>query len=280
MKAHSTLSLAAIFIASTAHLHAHDTVDATLQASNQSAQSSDADLAQQLANPISSLISVPIQGNIDFGVGPGDGTRSVNNIQPVIPFELSENWNLISRTILPVIDQEGLAPAGDSLDAFGLGDIVQSFFFSPKSSSPIWGVGPVLLLPTATDSLLGSEQWGAGPTGVVLQQSGPWTYGALANHIWSFAGDDGRDDVNATFLQPFVSYITETKTTFTLSSESSYDWEHSEWTVPVNFIVSKLIKIGDQPMQIFGGVRYYLETPDDGPEWGLRFGLTFLFPNS
>jgi hypothetical protein len=240
----------------------------------------DADLAKQLANPVAALISLPIQGNIDFGVGAGDGTRSVTNIQPVIPFELSENWNLISRTILPVIDQEGLAPTGDALDAFGLGDTVQSFFISPKSSDPVWGLGPVFLIPTATDSVLGGEHWGAGPTGLVLKQSGHWTYGALANHIWSFAGDDSRADVNATFLQPFVSYITDSKTTFGLSLESTYDWDGGEWNIPLNFVVSQLLNIGDQPIQIFGGARYYLDAPTGGAEWGLRCGVTFLFPNS
>jgi hypothetical protein len=267
-----TIHLAALILAP-GILHAQHTPDATTRAG-------EADLAQQLANPVASLISVPIQGNVDFGVGPGDGTRSVTNIQPVIPFELSEHWNLISRTILPVIDQEGIAATGDSLDEFGLGDTVQSFFISPKSSDPIWGLGPVFLIPTATDPLLGSEQWGAGPTAILLKQSGHWTYGALANHLWSFAGDDSRTDVNATFLQPFVSYITDTKTTFGLSLESTYDWDGGEWNVPANFVISQLFKIGDQPVQIFGGVRYYLDAPDGGPDWGLRFGLTFLFPKS
>lgn len=243
------------------------------------AQADETDLARQLANPIASLISVPIQSNYDFGIGPGDGTKWTTNVQPVIPFELNEHWNLISRTILPVIDQEGIAPGGVS-DEFGLGDTVQSLFFSPAESDPIWGVGPVFLIPTATDDLLGGEQWGIGPTTVALKQFGPWTVGGLFNHIWSFAGEDSRDDVNATFLQPFVSYITDTKTTFSVNLETTYDWEHEEWNVPVNFVVSQLLKIGDQPVQFFGGVRYYIETPDGGPEWGLRFGLTFLFPKS
>ena len=240
----------------------------------------DADLAKKLANPISNLISVPIQSNYDFGIGAGDGTKWTTNIQPVIPFGISEDWNVISRTILPVIDQEGLAAAGDGLDAFGLGDVSQSFFFSPKESSPIWGVGPVFLIPTATDSLLGTEKWGIGPTGVVLKQEGPWTFGALANHIWDVAGDDSRNSINATYLQPFVSYITPTKTTLSLSLESTYDWQANQWTVPVNLVVSQLLKIGDQPVQAFVGARYYAEKPDNGPEWGLRFGLTFLFPKS
>ncbi|MEI6818866.1 MAG: transporter [Verrucomicrobiota bacterium] len=243
-------------------------------------QAQDADLAQKLANPIADLISVPIQSNLDFGVGPGDGTIWRTNIQPVIPFSISEDWNVISRTILPVIDQEGLAPAGDALDASGLGDITQSFFFSPKESSPIWGVGPAFLIPSATDDLLGGEKWGIGPTAVVLKQEGAWTYGALANHIWDFAGDDSRGAVNATFLQPFVSYITPTKTTFSLNTETTYDWQNEQWIVPVNFVVSQLFKIGDQPVQAFVGARYYVETPTGGPEWGLRFGMTFLFPKS
>lgn len=238
------------------------------------------DLAKKLANPIADLISVPIQSNIDFGIGPGDGTKWTTNIQPVIPFDFNEDWNLISRTILPIIDQQGFAANDDSLDEFGLGDTVQSFFFSPKDSSLIWGVGPVFLIPTATDPLLGAEKFGMGPSAVLLKQDGPWTYGVLANHIWDVAGDDSRDSVNATFVQPFVSYITPTKTTFSLSTESTYDWYNEQWTVPVNFVVSQLFKIGDQPVQAFIGARYYAEKPDQGPEWGLRMGLTFLFPGS
>ncbi len=236
------------------------------------------DLARKLANPISDLISLPIQSNYDFGAGPGEGTIWRTHIQPVIPIGISEDWNVISRTILPVINQEGLAPAGDAWDETGLGDITQSFFFSPKQSSPIWGVGPVLLIPTATDDLLGSGKFGIGPTGVVLKQQGPWTYGALVNHLWDFAGDDDRSSINATFLQPFLSYILPTQTTLTLNTESTYDWSNDQWTVPINFQVSQLFKIGDQTLQAFAGARYYAEKPADGPERGLRFGLTFLFP--
>ncbi len=238
----------------------------------------DAELAKKLANPISSLISVPIQSNFDFGVGPGDGTKWTTNIQPVIPFSIGEEWNLISRTILPVIDQSGIAASGGALDATGLGDITQSFFFSPKESSPIWGVGPVILFPTATDSLLGTEKWAVGPTAVVLRQSGPWTVGALANHLWDVAGDDERASVNATFLQPFLAYVLPTKTTLTLNTETTYDWENEQWTVPVNFIVSHLFNVGKQPVQAFVGGRYYAEAADNGPDWGIRFGFTLLFP--
>ena len=253
---------------------------ATLAIAGTTLHAQEADLAQKLANPISDLISLPIQSNLDFGVGAGDGTVWRTNIQPVIPFGISEEWNVISRTILPVVDQEGIAFAGDGLDASGLGDITQSFFFSPKESSPMWGVGPVFLFPSATDDLLGVEKWCAGPTGVVLKQDGPWTYGALFNHLWDFAGDGNRASVNATFIQPFLSYVLPTHTTLSLNTEATYDWSSDQWTVPVNLQVSQLFKVGGQPMQAFVGARYYAERPAGVPEWGIRFGLTFLFPKS
>jgi len=236
------------------------------------------DLAQQLANPVASLISVPFQANWDFGIGVNDATRFTLNIQPVIPLSLNEEWNLIVRTILPVIDAESPAPGID--DASGLGDTVQSFFFSPKKPVGGWilAAGPVALWPTATDSQLGGEQWGAGPTALALRQKGPWTFGLLTNHLWSDAGDNARAEVNATFIQPFVSYITSTKTTFTINSETTYDWTGQQWSVPVNLVISQLFKVGSQPMQAFVGGRYYLEGPDGGPEWGLRAGLVLLFP--
>ena len=196
-----------------------------------------AELAKKLSNPVAALISVPFQNNFDFGAGPGgDGFQYKLNIQPVIPITLNEDWNLISRTILPYVYQENIF---GKTSQSGLSDTVQSLFFSPKAATAggwIWGAGPVLLLPTVTDDLLGTEKWGAGPTAVLLKQQNGWTYGVLANHIWSFAGEDARADVNATFLQPFVSFSTKKQTTFVLNTESTYDWENSQWTVPVNAV--------------------------------------------
>jgi hypothetical protein len=238
----------------------------------------DANLAKKLANPVASLISVPLQANWDFGIGVNDATRFTLNVQPVVPLSLTEDWNLIIRTILPVIHAESPAPGVD--DASGLGDTVQSFFFSPKEPVGGWilAAGPVALWPTATDDLLGGEKWGAGPTALALRQTGPWTYGALVNHLWSYAGDDDRGDISATFLQPFLAYVTKTKTTFALNSESIYDWEGEQWSVPVNVVVSQMFRIGRQPMQVFLGGRHYVEGPDNGPEWGMRAGVTLLFP--
>jgi hypothetical protein len=242
--------------------------------------SEDADLAIQLANPISNLISLPFQYNVDFGIGSSSASRHALNIQPVIPFELNENWNLITRTIVPIVDAESPAPGVD--DAFGMGDVVQSFFFSPKKPVNGWiiGGGSAFLWPTATDSLLGAGQWAAGPTAVALQQNGPWSYGVLANHLWSYAGDNSRSEINATFINPFVSYVTATKTTVSLSPELTYDWGNQQWVAPLNLVVSQLFKIGDQPVSFALGARYYIEGPDGGPEWGARAALVFLFPKS
>ncbi|WP_206198054.1 transporter [Shimia sediminis] len=236
------------------------------------------DLAKQLANPIASLISVPFQLNYDEGFGAsGDGSRLTLNIQPVIPFELNDDWNVISRTILPVISQEDFTP-GTSQS--GIGDVVQSFFFSPKAPSAsgwIWGAGPVFLLPTATDSALGQDQLGAGITGVALKQVGPWTYGALANHIWDVGG--GSTDINATFFQPFISYITPEKWTFSLNTELTYDWNTDSANVPINMTATKLIQIGNRPVSIGGGLRYYADSPAGGADgWGARMIVTYLFP--
>lgn len=198
----------------------------------------------------------------------------------MIPFSLNDDWNLISWTIVPLIDQDDFPV--DALNESGLGDTTASLFFSPKAPTAggwVWGVGPVLLLPTATEDVLGTEKWGIGPTGVALKQTGPWTVGVLANHLWSVAGEDERDDINATFLQPFLSYTTRTHTTFSANTESTYDWENEQWSVPLNLQAAQLFKIGPQIMQFMVGARYWADAPDDGPDgWGLRLQLTLLFP--
>jgi len=239
------------------------------------------DLAKKLANPVASLISIPVELDYDQNIGPqDDGDRLLLTAKPVVPITLNSEWNLISRTIVPLVYQDDIFPgAGDQT---GLGDILQSFFFSPSKPTVlglIWGAGPVLLFPTATDDLLGSEKWAVGPTGVILKQSGPWTYGILVNHLWDVAGDDDRADINNTFLQPFVSYTAPRAWTFTLQTESTYSWESEEWSVPINFAVSKLTKLGKLPVQCKAGVRYWADSPDSGPEgWGFKLGIVFLLP--
>jgi hypothetical protein len=241
------------------------------------AKAQQAKLAMAIQNPIANLISVPIQNNWDFGIGPEDAMQYKVNIQPVIPFALSEDWNLITRTILPVIYQEPRF-AGDGYHS-GLGDIVQSFFFSPKVKLGGWivGGGPALLYPSATDTVLGADRWAAGPTIVALKQEKGLTYGLLANHLWDYAGWEDAT-VNATFLQPFVSYTTKTFTAFAVNTETTYDWDGDQWIVPVNFMVQQMLKAGKQPLALQLGYRYYAEGPSGGPEWGLRLQLSLLFP--
>jgi hypothetical protein len=239
-----------------------------------------AELAKKLSNPVAALISVPLQYNYDRGYGANDdGTKHFINVQPVIPFSLGADWNLISRTIVPLIAQQDI-PTGT--DKSGLGDIVQSLFFSPKAPTAgglIWGVGPVLLLPTATDEVLGGKKWGAGPTAVALKQEGPWTIGFLGNHLWSFAGADDRADISATFMQPFLTYTTKSGTTLGLNTESTYDWNAEQWSVPINANVFQLFKVGSHIMQFGVGARYWAKSPEAGPEgWGARATLTLLFP--
>ena len=235
-------------------------------------------LAKKLSNPVASLISVPFQFNYDEGYGPKDAGKYVLNIQPVIPFSISDDWNLIVRTIVPVIYQGSFADGGDT--AIGLGDTSQSFFFSPKEPVGGWilAVGPVALWPTGTDPLIRSEQLGFGPTALALRQDNGWTYGLLANHIWDVIESNDHPDVNATFLQPFVSYTWPTATTLGLNTETTYDWTGEQWTVPINLTLAQLVKFGNQPVQFTLGGRYYAESPENGPEWGIRFVVTVLFP--
>ncbi len=240
-------------------------------------QSSDADLAKELANPVSSMISLPLQNNWDCCYGPEDAGRYTLNVQPVVPFKLTEDWNLVVRTIVPVVWQDATVPGGD--ESFGFGDVTQSFFFTPAKPNNgfIWAVGPAILYPLGNDEL-GTEKWGLGPTVLLMKQSGPLTYGLLANHIWSVAGEDSREDVSSTFLQPFFNYAYPNSTSIVINTEASYDWEHDAWSIPVNAGVSHIYKFGEQRVSLGLQGRYWLETPEGGPGAGVRFTATFLFP--
>ena len=264
-------------------LSGEPTKDASTAADD--AKDQEAELAKKLQNPVAALISVPFQNNWDFGIGPAHAMKYTCNIQPVVPISISENWNLIIRTIVPVIYEEALdhnpkAPASLRESHAGLGDTTQSFFLSPKAPVGGWilGAGPVGYYPTATEEELGAGKWGAGPTFVALRQEHGFTYGMLANQIWSFAGQQSRAEVNATFLQPFLAFTTKTYTTFTVNTESTYDWQSEQATVPMNFDVQQLVKIGKMPIAFQAGYRYYINKPAGGPDWGLRFTVTFLFP--
>lgn len=237
-------------------------------------------LAQDLTNPVADLLTIPIQMNYDGNIGPADdGWKLQTNIQPVYPFNLGDDWNLITRTIVPVISQDKLFPGAGS--QFGLGDITVSMFASPKKPTKgvIWGIGPILYLRTATDELLGAEKWGAGPTAIALTMRGRWTLGALANHVWSFAGNDDRDDINSTFVQPFVAYTLPSAWTVSFQSETTYNWEIKEWAVPFNVAASKLVMMGKLPVSLQAGVGHWLTSPDGAADgWRFRVQANFVLP--
>ena len=243
-------------------------------------ESDQSDLAQDLTNPVADLLTIPIQMNYDQNIGPADdGWKLQTNIQPVLPFNLGADWNLITRTIMPVIWQDEIVPGAGS--QFGLGDITVSMFASPKKPTKgvTWGVGPILYLRTATDELLGAEKWGAGPTAIVLTMRGRWTMGALANHVWSFAGSDDRNDINSTFVQPFVAYTWPSAWTFSVQSETTYNWETKDWAVPLNVAVAKLVMMGRLPVSLQAGVGRWLTSPDSGPDgWRFRLQANFVLP--
>ena len=234
-----------------------------------------ADLAQDLANPLAAIISVPFQLNYDDNIGAGDtGSRTTLNLQPVIPFALDNGANIITRTIIPYIWQDDVIP-GTSQSGFG--DVLVSAWYSRTTENDLtWGVGPVLKVPTFSD--VSSDTWAGGITGIVLQQKGPWTLGMMANHIWDLESNP-TTPTNATFVQPFVAYSTESAWTYSLQSETTYDWEADSWAIPVNASVSKLTMIGGKPVNLQGGVGYWLKSTAGGPEgWRFRLQAQFVIP--
>jgi len=238
------------------------------------------ELAKAAQNPVADMISLPLQNNTNFNFGPEKKTQNILNIQPVWPFSLTEEWNLITRTIVPVISQPGLSPGDDREN--GLGDTTFTAFLSPaKSGKWIWGAGPVLLLPTATDDKLGADKWGAGPSAVALTSDGPWLYGALVSHLWSVAGGNDRDDVNQSLVQPFVNYNLPDGWYLVSSPIITANWEVDSggtWTVPVGGGFGKIFRVGRQPVNAQIQAFYNVETPDYGADWTLRMQLQLLFP--
>jgi len=236
------------------------------------------DLARAAQNPVGDLISLPFQNNMNFDVGPADRTQNIHNIQPVLPIGLSKDWNLITRTILPVISQP--APGTDRTN--GLGDLNFTGFISPKKPGKvIWGVGPALVFPTATDDVLGTGKFSIGPSVVALTMKGQWVIGALASNIWSVAGDDDRANVNFFLMQYFVNYNFPSGWYLTSAPIVTANWEAdsgNKWTVPFGGGVGKVFSIGRQPININTQVFYNVETPTHGARWQWRWQIQLLFP--
>jgi hypothetical protein len=240
-------------------------------------------LARAAQNPLANLVSVPFQNNTNFGVGPRDGTQNVLNIQPVVPFSLGKDWNLITRTIVPIITQPGFE-AGQGTTT-GLGDIQLTGFLSPSTSEGlIWGAGVIGQLPTNSNDRLGNDRWGLGPSAVVLRmdEGSPWVYGFLVNNVWSVGG--GSDPkYNNFLLQPFVNYNLLDGWYLTSSPVITADWEapsSQRWTVPLGGGVGKIVHFGRLPVNLQLQGYYNVEKPDNGADWTLRFQIQFLFPKA
>jgi hypothetical protein len=238
------------------------------------------DLQKATQNPVASLISVPLQNNSNFDIGPLDRTQDVLNIQPVIPVQVSEKWNLITRVIVPLIDQPDITQ--QNLGVTGLGDTNPTFFLSPaKPGKLIWGVGPAFILPTATNSVLGQGKWSAGPSAVALVQPGPWTIGAVVNNVWSFAGQSDKPAVNQMLLQYFINYNLQKGWFTVLAPIITANWNATRgnvWTVPVGGGIGRIMKFGQQPVNL--SVQFYGNAahPAGTSPWSMRVQLAFLFP--
>ena len=243
------------------------------------------DLRAKVQNPISSLISLPFKFSFDYGAP--NGEASFLNIQPVVPVTVGD-WNLVNRLIVPLID----SPGGTTLpdvpnptsgdDATGLGDINYSLFFSPvKYDWAIWGIGPSITMDTATSKQLGSGKWSAGPTAVILSQPKWGSLGMLGRHLWSFAGDSDREDVNTSLIEPFVNYNLPEGWYLITDLIITSNWEagsSNRWTVPLGGGVGKLFKIGNQAMNVRTEAYYNVEKPNTAPDWNWGFTIQFLFP--
>ena len=243
------------------------------------ADDSETELAKKTQNPVADLISVPFQSNFNFNTGTKDATVYVLNVQPVIPIHLTEDLNLLTRTIMPIINQPELFPKMES--AFGMGDINPTLFFSPaKPSRFIWGVGPTFTFPTATNRLLGAGKYSLGPAAVGLVMEGPWVVGALFNQQWSVAGW-GHKDVNSMLIQPFINYNLPHGWYITSSPIMTGNWTaraSDQWTVPVGGGAGKLFRLGKLPINTVLEGYYNADRPKDAPQWQMRFQIQFLFP--
>jgi hypothetical protein len=243
-------------------------------------QASEGDLAKATQNPVASLISVPIQNNSNFNFGQYDRTQNVLNIQPVIPLQLGAKWNLITRTILPVVWQP--YPNANTGGQYGLGDMNPTFFLSPaKPGKVIWGVGPAFLIPTATNNILGQGKLAIGPSFLVLTQPGPWTLGALVSNVWSVAGSCGRPVVNQMLLQYFINYNLKKGWYISLSPILTANWRGSSgsvWTVPFGGGIGKIARLGYQPVNLSAAFYGNPVNPSGASSWSMRLQIAFLFP--
>jgi len=246
------------------------------------AEMSATDLAKLAQNPVGNLISVPFQNNTNLNFGPEEKTQNVLNIQPVIPISVNSEWNIITRTIVPVISMPSLYPGDDRTN--GIGDTIFTGFLSPASPGKfIWGAGPVVQIPTNNDRVLGNDNWGLGASGVVLrlEKGSPWVYGALVNNVWSVSSDKQGGSYNNGLIQPFLNYNLPKGLYLTSSPVATVNWDADsgdKWTVPLGGGVGKIFHIGKLPVNTSLAAYHNVIKPDYGPDWQIRAQIQFMFP--
>jgi hypothetical protein len=286
MRRNMALSILWVFVSFTLPLVAQDTpigapgIQLGTEETPAAVASTDA-LRKAAQNPIASLISVPVQNNTNFNVGPDNRNQDILNIQPVIPTSVSKDWNLITRIVTPVIYQPTTSEPINQ-GAYGFGDLNPSFFLSPaKPHKIIWGVGSAIVLPTATNPVLGQGKWSMGPTVVVLAQPGKWTLGGLVNNVWSFAGQSSRANVNQMLFQYFINYNLKKGWFITWQPTLTANWEATSggrWVVPFGGGVGRIMKLGFQPVNLTAQIYGNAVHPPGASPWGIRLQIAFLFP--
>jgi hypothetical protein len=245
------------------------------------ATESDTDLARQIQNPVGDLISLPLQDNVNFGYGPHKAVQNVLNLQPVIPFHVNDDWNIITRTILPIVWNPDLSPA--SSVPVGLAPTSFTAFLSPSHdvNGWLWGAGPVVQLPLISSATLGSSVWGAGPSAVIVYSTGPWVAGALVNNIWSLGRTHGpAGNGYSTFLaNPFVAYNFDSGWYISAAPNITANWQANgtKWTVPIGGGPGRVFRIGSLPVDLSLSVYYNVVRPSYGAPWQLSLQLTFIF---
>jgi hypothetical protein len=264
-------------LAVTMSMLSHGVLPACAQDSSEKQTS---EIAKQAENPIASVISVPLENDFNPHTGMNKEDSYVLEMKPVVPFKLSNDWNLITRTVIPVAQVPDLAPGVNGTS--GLGDVQTSFFFSPqKVGKVIWGAGPVISLPTATEDILGTKKTSIGPTAVVLGIQGHWLFGTLVQNLFSVAGPKERPDVNQMLMQPFVNYNMKHGWYLTSSPIITSNWEvrgNNRWTVPVGGGIGRIVHFGKLPVSTYAQVFRNVDRPNGTTSWSARFQMTFLFP--
>ena len=243
---------------------------------------SETELAKKTQNPVADLISIPLQNRTNFGIGPNHRTQNLLNVQPVVPISLNSEWNLITRTIMPIIKQPDISTTNDN--TWGIGSTSFTALLSPADPGPvIWGVGPAIQIPTTTDDQLGSRKWGAGPSVVALTMQGPWVFGAIANQVWSIAGSNDRPNTSTFFTNAFLNYNLGDGWYLTSSPIITADWQATpgnKWTVPVGGGFGKVQRIGGLPFNLSVAAYENVVRPDPGADWELRLQIALLLPKS